>query len=452
MRLVDAETLKVCGLRPADSLLVGLSGGADSVALLHSLCACQNDGQLLGLGAAHLHHGIRGASADADAAFCEALCREWEIPLVIGRVDAPGYAKAKGQSLELAARELRYAFLREQAAKFGADAIAVAHHADDQAETLLLHLMRGSGRTGLAGMRMRSSDIVRPLLHTRRRDIEAYLAENGLSACSDETNALLDAARNRVRHELLPEMERFNPRIREALCRLAAFMAADEDYLDALAQTALRNAALAEGYARRMLKELAEPIRSRALLRLLRDCQEGEVRSSDVRRVEALLGANTGSAIQLKGGRAAWLENDALMLGLMPGEQRFETPFIADGETRLPQGRLYAAPARSFQKPADGFMACVRASAIPQDAVVRTRRDGDIFFPFGAPGKKLLSDYLIDRKCPRTRRDMPLLCGGGEVLWVIGFSVSERLRVTEDTQDLLLIRYEEDGPDGDDAG
>lgn len=452
MRLLNAETLRRCGLRPMDSLLVGLSGGADSVALLHSLCACRKNGQLRSLCAAHLHHGIRGASADADAAFCEALCRQWQVPLVMGHVDAPGYAKAKGQGLEQAARELRYAFLREQAAKFGADAIAVAHHADDQAETLLLHLMRGSGRTGLAGMRMRTGDIVRPLLHTRRRDIEAYLAENGLSACSDETNALLDAARNRVRHELLPEMERFNPRIREALCRLAEHMAADEDFLEALAETALRDAALAEGYSRKTLKELAEPIRSRVLLGLLRDCQEGEVSFSDVRRVEALLGANTGSAIQLRGGRAAWLENDALMLGLMKGEQCFETPFIAVGETRLPQGRLYAEPARRFQKPADGFTACVRASAIPPDAVVRTRRDGDIFYPFGAPGKKLLSDYLIDRKCPRTRRDMPLLCGGGEVLWVIGFTVSERLRVGEDTQDLLLIRYEEDGPDGDDAG
>lgn len=452
MRLVDAETLQACGIQPSDSLLVGLSGGADSVALLHSLCACQNEGQLRGLYAAHLHHGIRGASADADAAFCEALCQKWDVPLVVGRVDAPGCAKAKGQSLEQAARELRYAFLRERAAAFGANAIAVAHHADDQAETLLLHLMRGSGRTGLAGMRMRTADIARPFLHKRRCDIEAYLAENGLSACSDETNALLDAARNRIRHELLPEMERFNPRIREALCRLAAHMAVDEAYFETVVDAALLDAALPSGYTREMLCKLAEPIRSRALLKLIRDCQDGDVAFSDVRRLEALLGAHTGSSIELKGGRAAWLENDALMLGVMPRAQHFETPFIALGETRLPKGRLYAGPARGFTKPPDGFLACVRASAIPPDAVVRTRRDGDVFFPFGAPGRKLLSDYLIDRKCPRTRRDMPLLCDGAEVLWVIGFGVSERLRVHEDTENLLSIRYEEDGPDADNVG
>lgn len=452
MRLVDAETLKACAIRPTDSLLVGLSGGPDSVALLHSLYTCQNDGQLGGLSAAHLHHGIRGASADADAAFCEALCQKWNVPLVIGHVDAPGYAKAKGQSLEQAARELRYAFLREQAAASGADAIAVAHHADDQAETLLLHLMRGSGRTGLAGMRMRSADVVRPLLRKRRCDIEAYLAENGLSACSDETNALLDAARNRVRHELLPQMERFNPRIREALCRLAEHMAADEEYFWPLVDAALHDAALDGGHSRKMLIGLAEPIRSRVLLRLLRDCQGGEVSFSDIRRVEALLGANVGSSIELKGGRAAWLENDALMLGFLPQARCFETPFVALGETWLPGGRLYAETARRFTKPVDGFSACVRGSAIPPGAVVRTRREGDRFHPFGAPGKKLLSDYLIDRKCPRTRRDMPLLCDGDEVLWVIGFTVSERLRVYEDTEDLLWIRYEEDGPDADNAG
>ncbi|MDO4572254.1 MAG: tRNA lysidine(34) synthetase TilS [Clostridia bacterium] len=322
-RLLDAEALAASGIRPQDRVLVGLSGGADSVALLHALRLCMEQGRIQSLGAAHLVHGIRGESAERDAAFCERLCRDWDIPFFLGRADAPAQARLRGQTLEQAARELRYAFLRERAAGFQAGCIAVAHHADDQAETLLLHLMRGSGRTGLCGMRMRADDIARPLLKRRRRDIEAYLKDNGLEHCTDETNAGQDAARNRVRHALLPLMESFNPRLTEALCRLAAHMLEDEDYFSARVDAALEAARLPQGYARRQILALPGPLRARALLRLLRECLDGDVCEADIRRLEALLPAATGSAIELRGGRTAWLENEALLLGAQPAARRF---------------------------------------------------------------------------------------------------------------------------------
>lgn len=452
MRLLSAETLSCCGVGPKDRLLVGLSGGADSVALLHGLWLCYTEGRIGGLFAAHLIHGIRAGSAEADAAFCETLCKRWGIPLVIGRVDSPAYAHERGMTLEQAARELRYAFLREQAARADADGIAVAHHADDQAETLLMHLMRGSGRAGLAGMRARTGDILRPLLTVRRSEIEAYLLENGLDYCTDETNAQLDAARNRVRHELLPLMKSFNPRITEALGRLAAHMAEDEDYFAALADTAMEAARLTRGLDREKLSALPAPVQARVLHRLLRERLRGDFTEADMRRLKALLTARTGSCIELRGGQAAWLENEALLVGEAPRARCFETPFIAWGETLLPEGRLVSMRAELFFKPADGFAACADANAIPAGATVRTRRDGDRFYPLGAAGSRLLSDYLIDKKCPRTRRDMPLLCDGSEVLWVTGYTVSERLRVKEDTAVMMRICYEEDGEHGTDAG
>jgi len=172
MQLLDATVLEACGISPVDTVLVGLSGGADSVALLHSLQQCLRDNLLSGLSAAHLHHGIRGESAVADAAFCARLCSQWNIPLAVGHVDVPLFARENSVSIEQAARKLRYAFLHEQAMQAGASCIAVAHHAGDQAETILMHLMRGSARAGLAGMRMQNGDVIRPLLKQSRHDIE----------------------------------------------------------------------------------------------------------------------------------------------------------------------------------------------------------------------------------------------------------------------------------------
>jgi len=451
MQLVDASVLEACGINQADKVLVGLSGGADSVALLHNLQQCLRKNLLKGLSAAHLHHGIRSGSAVSDAAFCRRLCHEMGIPLAVGHVNVPGYVRDHSMSVEQAARHLRYAFLREQAEQAGASCVAVAHHAGDQAETILMHLIRGSARTGLAGMRMRNGDIVRPLLTHTRHDIEAYLAENGITYCTDETNAELHATRNRIRHELLPYMEGFNPRISFALCRMAEHMAADEDYFSAIAKEALESSRRGSGYIRDKIAVLPKPIQSRVVMALVSDCLCGDVVSSDVQRVTALLTARTGSCIQLRGGHAAWLENEILCLGKVPHAQFYETAFIPYGETILPGSRFISKRAERFEKTTDGFSVCVNAAKIPQDAVVRTRRDGDRFFPFGAPGRRLLSDYLTDRKCPRTKRDMPLLCDGDEVLWVAGYSVSERLRVNTATEDIMQIWYEEDMADAFDA-
>lgn len=440
--------LEECGLLPQHAVLVGLSGGADSVVLLHALCRSCEAGRISGVMAAHLHHGLRGADADADAAFCEALCREWGVPFVGGRADVRAVAAGRGLSLEAAAREVRYAFLRDAAARLNADCIAVAHHMDDQAETILLHLLRGSGLTGLAGMRPRTEKIVRPLLGVRRNEIEAYARENGLAFCTDATNASDAMMRNRVRHELLPLLRSFNPRIVERLAATATLLAQDADCLDTLAEAALGAAAETGCIGRQALLALADAVRSRVLKRLLLDAQGGDVERRDVERLDALLRAQTGTRIELRGGAVAWVDGGSLYVGRPAQEIAFEVPFCTAGTTVTPAGIFFAAEDGQI-RPASACEACIDLDALPGDAVVRTRRQGDRFRPLGAPGGRKLSDVMIDRKIPRFGRGVPLLCSGCQVLWMPGYTIAESLRITPHTKRILHIIFEEDtGNDG----
>lgn len=443
--------LEECGLLPQHAVLVGLSGGVDSVVLLHLLCGLREQGRLSAVMAAHLHHGLRGAEADADAAFCEALCGAWDVPFVCGRAEVRTVAAEKGLSLETAAREERYAFLKRAAAQLGADCIAVAHHMDDQAETLLLHLLRGSGLDGLAGMRPRTGNIVRPLLAARRQDIEAYAQAHGLAFCTDATNASDAMTRNRVRHELLPLLCSFNPRAVEHLCATASLLAQDADYLNAAARAAAGAAAGRDGAGRKALLALPDAVRSRVLKRLLFEAQGGEVERRDVARLEALLEARTGTQIELRGGAAAWVDAERLYVGRPPQESAFAVPFAAPGRTQTPRG-AFVAVADRLSRPGGAHEACIDWDALPEDAVVRTRREGDRFHPLGAPGDRKLSDVMTDRKLPRWERDVPLLCSGARVLWMPGYTIADSIKITPHTERTLHIIFEEDtGNDGREA-
>lgn len=440
--------LEECGLLPQHAVLVGLSGGVDSVVLLHALCSLRERGRISAVMAAHLHHGLRGADADADAAFCAALCREWDVPFACGRVDVGAVAARRGLSLEMAAREERYAFLRDTAVRLGADCIAVAHHMDDQAETLLLHLLRGSGLAGLAGMRPRMGTLVRPLLGVRRSEIEAYAQAHGLAFRTDATNASDAMTRNRIRHELLPLLGSFNPQIVERLCATAALLAQDEDCLDGMAQAAA-GAEAGRGEAdREALLALHGAVRSRVLKRFLLQAQGGEVERRDVERLETLLEARTGTQIELRGGAAAWVDSQRLHVGRPPQQMAFAVPFAAPGRTRTPRGTFFATE-DGTARPGSIYEACIDFDALPEHVVVRTRRTGDRFHPLGAPGGRKLSDVMTDRKLPRWERDVPLLCSGGQVLWMPGYTIAEPLKITPQTRRILHIIFEEDtGNDG----
>ena len=438
-RLLDESSLAACAISDSDLVLVALSGGADSTALLLSLQTLQQEGKVGGLFAAHLNHGIRGTYAERDMAFCETLCRELGIPLQTETCDAPAYAKQTGKTLEEAARELRYSFLERARIACGASVIATAHHADDQAETVLLHLLRGSGTGGLGGMKPRNGRIVRPLLQTTRAEILVYLAEQRAAYCEDETNAENTAARNRIRNELLPILSSYNPAIAEALCRTAALCAEDDAMLERLANEAEESIQQDGGLNREKLFALPQTLKSRILRKRIFSLDQ-TVSEPDIQRVLALSEAKTGTAIELSGGYRAWTNATTLFLGRYPETLDYCVAFVPEGKTITPRGVLHSERVKSWQKPANGNEAFLALDALPKELVVRSRTAGDRFFPLGAPGERLLSDVLIDKKIPREERDRPLLCAGDKVLYAAGLGVSELAKVRADTREILHIQ------------
>lgn len=439
-RLMDQTFLAACAMAASDAALVALSGGADSTALLLSMLELRNEGKIGGLFAAHLNHGIRGAYALRDQRFCQSLCGQLGVPFQTETCDAPAYAREHGMSLEQAARELRYAFLERARIFFGADVIATAHHASDQAETVLLHLLRGCGTGGLCGMKPRNGRIVRPLLETSRAEVLAYLAQKNAAFCEDETNAGNEAARNRIRNELIPALQRMNPAVVEALCKTAALCAEDDACLQCLADEAEERLLLDGGLDRARLDALPQALKSRIVRKRLFSLS-GNVSEPDIRRVLALAKAQTGTRIELSGGLSAWTDASALHMGAYPEECAYSAAFVPEGETITPRGVFRSEFTTAWQKPEDGNEAYLSFDALPEGLVVRSRLEGDRFFPLGAPGARKLSDVFTDKKIPREERDLPLLCAGNEVFYAAGLTISEKAKVEPGTQRILHITF-----------
>lgn len=403
------------------SLVVALSGGPDSVALLDGLLTLQGEFGLR-LVAAHLDHGLRAESAQ-DAAFCASLCTRLGVPLVTGRVDVAGRARTDRQGLEAAARRARYAFLRRVAREHGLRTIALGHTRDDQAETLLLHLLRGAGRTGLAGMRPRRADLFRPLLSASRAEVLEHLHARGLEWRQDASNDDPRFLRNRVRHELLPVMEaRFNGQVRAALARAAGLLADEDRLLEQRARRLCRAAQLAAGDGLELrlapLRRASLPILRRALRLSLR--RAGGLRGTAAVHVERLARlvrapAPSGRRVELPGDRVASFRFDRLHLGPRGAVGRpFSQALSVPGQVELPDGRrLLARAAADGETAADGAVV-VRASS---PLVVRTRRPGDQVLARGRSLKRLLAEAHV----PAELRDAwPVVAAGDQVVWVPG--------------------------------
>lgn len=435
MLLWTEPTWRQCGVSASDGVLVALSGGADSVALLLELITLQRNGRISRVEAAHLHHGIR-AEADADADFVRALCERLSVPLVTERADVPAAAKRDGLSLETAARRIRYAFLERVRTSRALDCIALGHHRDDQAETLLLHLLRGSGTDGLAGMRLRSGVCIRPLLFTSKAEILSYLSGRGQDYCTDATNFETDATRNRIRLNVMPVLETINPAAKTALSEAAAHVAEDAAFLNEMKERAEREC----GADREKLSALPRPIR----LRVLRDMLPyTDFTAADLTRLDALLSGQTGDTATLKNGVVAWLDAKELRIGVPKGGD-FCLPLPDEGTVRLTHGTLSVERVERAVIPCRGTDAYIDADRLTGTATVRTPRKGDRFTPLGMRGTKLLSDYLTDRKVPRFERDVPVVYDEAGIVFVAGHTVDERMRVRADSTHILHYHYEED--------
>ena len=443
MRERVATYIKEHGLiRKGDTVICGVSGGADSVALLMLLDSLRAE---LGffVYAAHYNHMIRAEEADADEAYVVSLCKSLGLPLCVGRGDVPTAAKERGQTLETAARLMRYEFLEEVRRKQNARSIAVAHHMDDQAESIMLHITRGSGLKGLCGMQPRYGHIIRPLLCLRRAEIEQYLADHAVPYCTDSTNLLPDGMRNRIRLDVIPYIQQsINPAFIPALCALGELASEDEQYLETIARDALTAAKRRGGYDRASLSALPPPIRSRAIRIALSDAgARTDIERVHVDMIARLLSAGTGARADVAH-ISAWNEYSLIRFGRpQPEIADYCIPLTPSGETSVPGGRFisdFICDNGFLRDPRTAYM---DADSLASDPVVRPRRPGDRFFPVGAPGERKLKEFFIDRKLPREARNMPLVCAGSTVLFVPGFGISEAVKITADTSRILRVRY-----------
>ena len=367
-----------------------VSGGGDSVALLHLLWSARRELEI-DLRAAHFHHGLR-KTADDDEKFVKDLCKKWDIPLVVERSDAVSYAREKGLSIEEAARHLRYDFLLAQEGL-----IAVAHHGDDQVETVLINLLRGTGLRGLCAMERQSGRIVRPLLSTSRQEIEGYLNCHGLSYQTDETNLEDDALRNRLRHHVVPLLKQENPALCETVSRMTALLQDDDAILTAQTTTLLEHARKNGGYDCRVLT--GSPLCRRAVRLLLDDLEKPSMAHVDA--VCGLMEDCSGTKEVQLPGVTVTREYDTLYIGK-------DSPYAAPAAVTVQTDGLGSILWGGYE---------VSWREAVGEMTVRTRQTGDEICLTG--GTKTVKKLLIDRKIPKEKRDfLPIVLLNGQIVAV----------------------------------
>jgi tRNA(Ile)-lysidine synthase len=430
-------------LSPGDRVLVAVSGGPDSVALLYLLHKLSYP-----VVAAHLNHGTRGAESDADAALARALADRLGIPFCEERRDVPAEVAREGRNFHEYARAVRYAFLCRAAREQGCAAVATGHHADDATETLLMRLVRGTGPRGLAGIPPVSDwdgvRVVRPLIECRRSEILAYLGERGIEWREDSSNAQPKYLRNRVRRELLPLLERdFNPQVREGINRLARALRSEDDYLSAQAEAFLRGCMRGEMLDRAAFSQGHLALQRRAVLELARR-QEAECPFERVdAAVDFILEAPAGKAFHA-GDFRLWSARESVDTD--PGEPPSDepTPLTVPGEAVV-EGRRFAA--RLLESAPENLRAycgpgrqVFDADAAGDALWLRHWRAGDRFTPLGMEGSRKLQDYFTDLHLPRRARARQLLLLSGErILWVVGRAVDAAGAVTKGSRHILEV-------------
>ena len=439
MELITETDLKSCDLSKNSRVLCALSGGADSTALLLDLCRLKTEGRLADVAAAHFEHGIRGAESEEDMLFCRELAQKMEVPFFCERADVPAQAAREKLSLETEARKLRYAFLRKTAAQNGYDCVALAHHVQDQAETLLFHLIRGAGLTGLVGMAPRNGSLVRPLLFHTKAELLDYLREAGQSYRTDSTNELRETDRNRIRHCVLPMLGQVNPCADQHIAGTAEKLRRENAFLESLTDAA------ADRCANRRSAIAAEPdvIRDRILLRLIRE-QTDDYTEGDVNRLRTLLMARSGQIVELTGGIKARAEADTIFFYREAQIAAPAVTLVPGLRISLPGGGTLAAELTdTAHLPCPGNEGYADADKLTGTLTVRAAAAGERLIPFGMKGSKLFSDFFTDKKVPISKRNVPVVFDGEKPVYVCSYTVDDRVKVTGETRKYMHFIYKE---------
>jgi tRNA(Ile)-lysidine synthase len=457
-------------IKPGQKILVAVSGGADSVCLLHILNQLQDQLQI-SLHVAHLNHLLRGRDSFEDAAFVKDLARKLKIPGTIKNQDVLAYQTQQHVTLEEAARTVRYTFLADTAQAIGADSVAVGHTQNDQVETILLHVIRGTGTLGLQGLRpshilhltVNPLTVIRPLLDISRSEVEDYCLVNGLTYHQDSSNLSMAMLRNRVRLELLPLLTDYNPDIAGSLLRISRIARDETTYLES-ESARIWNQITAPKGANIIIDKTAflalPPALQRQLLRRAFAELLGSLKDIETRHIEAILSALTkppGRKIHLPEKVIFSIEYTRYILGrniqsLVPfPEITSEMIIQVPGTTSLPGWQVEAqiSPAVNYDFDPesrenwqnDGFTADFDRVSTGERLTMRSLQSGDSFQPLGLTQPKKVARFMLDAQIPHDWRSrIPLICAPQQIVWVAGWRIDERFKVTPSTRSILRLK------------
>jgi tRNA(Ile)-lysidine synthase len=463
-------------LAPGEKVIVGVSGGADSLALMHLFVQVRDEMGIVPH-VVHVHHGIRGKEADEDAVFVEQIAQAWAVPYTIQHVDVLALVKQQRLSLEEAARKARYSILAQAATNVGTQLIAVAHNADDQAETVLMHLLRGSGLAGLRGILPivsldGQSTIVRPLLDVPHSSLEEYCAANQITPRQDSSNADPAYFRNRLRHQIMPLLNELVPGLRERLGQSANLLSADHQLVWLRVLQGWNETVLEEGQQRVRFRRkawLLQPLAvQRELIRWVVQRLRGSLNDLSYENVEAGVqlakNSETGAQVNLPNGLVIRLGYDEVIISEeLAAVPIPDQPLLTPGQViNVTQPDVYHTLLDGWRfiwsdyngprvgSDWDGLMADSFREVLSRDALtaspeflLRTRRPGDRFYPQGAGGSQSLKKFMNAAKIPAPWRDsLPILTRGADVIWVCGYRVDERFIVRPETHKVWLARFE----------
>ena len=447
---VKATIKKHSMLREKDRVLAGLSGGPDSVCLLLLLNQLKDEYKL-DLHAIYIDHGLRPEEIPAEIKFCKNLCENFNIPFITKSIDVISYAKELGLNKQEAARELRYKAFDEIALEKGANKIAIAHNADDQAETFFMRILRGSGQKGLSGIPPLRGKIIRPLIEIERNEIEEFLKSSSQSYVVDSSNIKKDYFRNWLRLTVMPEFTKKNPDLINTISRMSEIIREEDNYLELIVTKTLMK--LIPKKTDKTIELFLVPLENmdrvilRRVLRRAIDVVKG-LRGISFIHIEDIMGliknGDSGDRLYLpKGIRVIKGYSTLILTSELPvkiGTYSLEVP----GEIILREAEILIKSSIEEQsaerKAQEKSVAIFDADKVNTPLVIRSRKAGDFFYPAGFGKKKKLQDFFVDEKVPRDERDkIPLVLSGEDIVWIAGYRGDERFNITSDTKKIVLL-------------
>ncbi len=427
------------------TVIVGLSGGADSMALTHFLLKYANS-RYIHILAAHINHGLRGAEANCDERFVTNWCRENRVELRVLHADVRALAQERGQGLEECGRNVRYAFFHSLCKENSETRIATAHTLSDSAETVLMNLAKGTGTRGLRGIPPVRGNIIRPLIEITRAEVERYCKSYGISFVTDSTNLTEEYARNKIRLSVVPALKEINPAFETAVLGMTQRLREDEEYFMSLAQEKLSNAEHRGGYRLDQLAALPRPVLNRAVMLAVRRVTKARLESAHINAVTGIIRSGLG-AVTISGGIQCTAQGNTLFItGSNEAEKSWNVPFRPEG-TLLPDGRRMIISKLSKKEYENRykinnllFNNVINYDTIFKITSVRNRSNGDIFRPAGRKVTKSLKKLFNEAGLePMLRSKLAMLESGGEIVWIEGFGASQDFSVMNSTENVAEI-------------